>query len=33
MRAGTMETLDANIEAMERDLTEILRFSGELISF
>ena len=29
MRVGTMETLDANIEAMERDLAEILRLSGE----
>ena len=29
MRIGTMETLDANIEAMERDLAEILRLSGE----
>lgn len=29
MRVGTMETLDANIEAMERDLAEIVRFSGE----
>ena len=29
MRIGTMETLDANIEAMERDLAEILRSSGE----
>ena len=28
-RVGTMETLDANIEAMERDLAEILRLSGE----
>lgn len=33
MRVGTMETLDANIEAMERDLAEILRLSGELIPF
>lgn len=29
MRVGTMETLDANIEAMERDLAEILRLNGE----
>ena len=29
MRVGTMETLDANIEAMERDMAEILRLSGE----
>ena len=29
MRVGTMETLDANIEDMERDLAEILRRSGE----
>ena len=29
MRVGNMETLDANIEAMERDLAEILRLSGE----
>lgn len=29
MRVGTMETLDANIESMERDLAEILRLSGE----
>ena len=29
VRVGTMETLDANIEAMEQDLAEILRLSGE----
>ena len=29
MRVGTIETLDANIEAMERDLAEILRLCGE----
>ncbi|MFW5631331.1 hypothetical protein [Acetivibrio ethanolgignens] len=29
MRVGTMETLDTNIEVMERDLAEILKLSGE----
>ena len=29
MCVGTIETLDVNIEAMERDLAEILRLSGE----
>lgn len=28
-RVGTMDTLEANIEAMERDLAEIMRWKGE----
>lgn len=28
-RVGTVDTLEANIEAMERDLAEIMRWKGE----
>lgn len=28
-RVGTMDTLEANVEAMERDFAEIVRWKGE----
>ena len=28
-RVGTVDTMEANIEAMERDLAEIMRWKGE----